>query len=99
MGTNQISQLFDGHSSNRINTVFLDSFYDIMPSAYATMKFQENAEKLLNFSTSQPPFECKDIEKAVLELRQQQEIMNELLKAKKDLEVEKNSLIFTIEML
>ena len=97
--TRQINHLFQGLSPQPIGTVFIDSFYDVGPSDFETEKFFENSERLLNFSIEQTPFECKDIEKAVSEIREQQKMLEELLKAKQQLETEKNNLIFTIDLL
>ena len=74
--TDHINRLFNGLSTDTrpLDSVFIDSFYDISKSEIAISKFAENTDKLLEAAHKMhPPFECKDIEKASLELRQQQQ--------------------------
>ena len=50
-------------------------------SVFAELKFKENTEKLLKFALERmEPFECKDIEKATLEIREQKQRLLELRK-------------------
>lgn len=97
--TSQINKLFKGLNPKPLPSVFIDSFYDVGSSAYATEQFILNTEQLLQFSTSKEPFECKDIEKAILEIREQEEMMRKLQLAKDKLESEKNNLMYAIEVL
>lgn len=98
--TEQINKLFRGLNPRPpLPSVFIDSFYDVGSSAHATSQFIVNTQQLLEFSTSRQPFECKDIEKAILEIREQEEIMKQLREAKEKLESEKNNLMYAIEVL
>jgi len=97
--TSQINKLFKGLNPRPLPSVFIDSFYDVGSSAFATEQFILNTEQLLEFSTSKEPFECKDIEKAILEIREQEEMMKKLQQAKDKLESEKNNLMYAIEVL
>ena len=83
-----------------LKAVFIDSFYDVGPSVFTENKFRENTEKLLQFALDRvEPFECKDIEKAALEIREQQERLKELTKVVEMLEKEKNNLMTSLEMM
>ena len=81
--TKQFNKLLSGlHGDPQpLQSVFIDSFYTVGPSEFAEHKFRENTEKLLQFALERvEPFECKDIEKAALEIREQQERLNEMTK-------------------
>ena len=83
-----------------MEAVFIDSFYDVGHTTFAEHKFRENTEKLLQFALDMvEPFECKDIEKATLEIREQQERLNELTLAVDQVEKQKQSLMMTLEMM
>jgi hypothetical protein len=83
-----------------LQSVFIDSFYDVGQTEFADHKFRENTEKLLQFSLERvEPFECKDIEKASLEIRVQQERLKELTRAVEMIGKEKNNLMMALEMM
>ena len=58
-------------------SVFIDSFYD-MEDSVESAKFAENTQQLFNFANSVKPFECKDIEIALHEIREMQNDMDKL---------------------
>eukprot|EP00092_Neocalanus_flemingeri_P001711 GFUD01001826.1.p1 GENE.GFUD01001826.1~~GFUD01001826.1.p1 ORF type:complete len:413 (-),score=166.86 GFUD01001826.1:124-1362(-) len=100
--TGQVNRLLRGLRGDPqpLQAVFIDSFYDVGPSEFATDKFRENTEKLLQFGLDrEEPFECKDIEKATLEIREQQERLTELTRTVDQMEKERNSLMKTLEIM
>jgi hypothetical protein len=100
--TGQINKLLRGLKGDPqpLQSVFIDSFYDVGPTEFAEQKFRENTEKLLQFALDMvEPFECKDIEKAALEIREQQERLKEMTKVVEMLEKEKNNLMTALEMM
>ena len=83
-----------------LQAVFIDTFYDVGHSEFAEHKFNENTEKLLQFALDRvEPFECKDIEKATLEIREQRQRLLELEKTVEMMEEQKKSLIMTLDMM
>ena len=83
-----------------LDSVFIDTFYDVGQTEFATDMFRENTEKLLQFALDRvEQFECKDIEKATLEIREQQQKMKELTQTLNLIEREKDSLMMALEML
>merc|ERR1719450_1112559 len=56
---------------NNLQSVFIDTFYH-EESQYETDIFRSNTKKLWNYATSRQPFECKDIEIALTEIRELQ---------------------------
>jgi len=81
-------------------SVFIDSFYDVGPSEFAEHKFKENTKMLMQFAKDiTEPFECKDIEKATLEIREQKERIKKLSMAMEIMEMEKNSLMTALEIM
>lgn len=100
--TKQVNRLLRGLRGDPqpLQAVFIDTFFDVGPSEYAGDKFRENTEILLQFGLDKvEPFECKDIEKATLEIREQQDRLNELTMAVDQVEREKQSLLMTLEMM
>ena len=80
--------------------VFIDTFYDVGHSEFAEHKFRENTEKLLQFAMNKvKPFECKDIEKAMLEIREHKERLKALEKVVEVVEEQKNSLMMALELM
>jgi len=65
----------------KLQTVFIDTFYDVPPSNESTAKFNEYTGKLWSFANEVEPFDMKDIEEALTELAQQKE---EIRKAKEE---------------
>ena len=58
-------------------SLFIDTYYH--PSEpHERAKFAENTNKLLTFAQSVKPFECKDIEIALHEIREMQNSINSL---------------------
>ena len=55
----------------KLQTVFIDTFYDVTPSKKQTDKFNEYTNKLWSFANEVEPFDMKDIEEALTELAQQ----------------------------
>ena len=83
-----------------LQAVFIDTFYDVGHSVFAEQKFKENTEKLLQFALERvEPFECKDIEKATLEIREQRQRLLELEKTVEIMKEQKKSLMMTLEMI
>ena len=86
--------------SQPLPAVFIDTFYDVGHSEFAEHKFRENTEKLLQFAMSKvEPFECKDIEKAMLEIREHKERLKALEKVVEVVEEQKNSLMMALELM
>ena len=86
--------------SQPLPAVFIDTFYDVGHSEFAEHKFRENTEKLLQFAMNKvEPFECKDIEKAMLEIREHKERVKALEKVVKVVEEQKNSLMMALELM
>ena len=54
----------------KLQTVFIDTFYDVNPSEKQTKKFNEYTNELWRFANKVEPFDMKDIEKALTELAQ-----------------------------
>jgi len=65
----------------KLQTVFIDTFYDVPPSNESTVKFNEYTNKLWSFANEVEPFDMKDIEEALNELEKQKE---EIRKAKEE---------------
>ena len=100
--TGHLNRLLSGvhEDPQPLPSVFIDSFYDVGQTEFADHKFRENTEKLLQFALERvEPFESKDVEKASLEIREQQERLMELTRAVEMVEKEKSSLMMTLEML
>ena len=69
------------------------------PKLYSS-KFIENTERLLKFALDRmEPFECKDIEKATLEIREQKQRLLELEKTVEMMKKQKKSLMMALEMM
>ena len=97
--TGQVNKLLTDHP-HQLQAVFIDTFYDVDYSSAAQQKFIENTNKLLQFAREKhQPFECKDIEKAVLEIREQQLGMLELTKLVETVENEKNMLMEKLQQM
>jgi len=63
----------------RLQTVFIDTFYDVVPSPKQTKKFNEYTNELWSFANEVEPFDMKDIEKALTELAQKTEDIKKLM--------------------
>jgi len=63
----------------RLQTVFIDTFYDVVPSQKQTEKFNEYTNELWSFANEVEPFDMKDIEKALTELAQKTEDIKKLM--------------------
>jgi len=63
-----------------LQTVFIDTFYDVNPSEKQTKKFNEYTNELWRFANKVEPFDMKDIEKALTELAQKTEDIKKLMK-------------------
>ena len=50
--------------------MFIDTFYDMIPSRKQTDKFNEYTSKLWSFASEVEPFDMKDSEEALTELAQ-----------------------------
>ena len=82
-----------------LQAVFIDSFYDVGHTVFAENKFRENTGKLLDFALDKvEPFECKDIEKSTLEIREQQQRLKDMKRNVEVVEKQKQSLMMTLEM-
>ena len=76
--TGQINKLLTGLQGDPTDlpSVFIDTFYTVGPSQFATLKFRENTERLLQYGIEKRnPFQCKDINMALQEIGQA-EILN-----------------------
>ena len=70
------------HPSVDLPTIFLDIFYN-KKSSNETKIFQNNAQKLLNFTMTKPRFEMQDIGIILTETRKLKNKINYLEKKKK----------------
>ncbi|XP_040563480.1 uncharacterized protein [Lepeophtheirus salmonis] len=64
-----------------LRAVFIDTFYDPKDPSQA-LEFRSNTQSLFEFSRSNTPFECKDIQIALTEIRQLQIEIESLTKEK-----------------
>jgi len=78
---------------NDLKSVFIDTFYH-QESEHETEVFLNNSQKLLDFALSRDPFECKDIEIALTEIRQLQNHIDSLVREEQD---KKNTIQVLIE--
>jgi len=68
---------------NDLKSVFIDTFYH-HESPYETEIFHNNTQTLLDYALSREPFECKDIEIALTEIRELQNHIDSLIKEEMD---------------
>jgi len=78
---NRILQTEYGLQQN-LQTLFIDTFYH-EDSAYETEAFNNNSKLLWDYAVSRDPFECKDIEVALTEIRELQNDIENLMKDEK----------------
>ena len=101
--TRQINKLLTGLQGDPtdLTSVFIDTFYDVGPSQFATMKFQENTARLLQhgLENNREPFQCKDIEIARSEILEQQKRLMEMTAMMTKMEQEKQNLMMALEMM
>lgn len=71
------------HINNTLEAVFIDTFYN-QDDAFEKSKFEENTNKLWNFAMKMEgsPFECKDIQTAITQIRKLRFEKNKLQKQK-----------------
>ena len=80
-------------------SVFIDTFYDVGPSQFASNKFRENTESLLQTGLRHKhPFQCKDIEIARSEIMEQQKRLQEMSLMLSQMEEEKQKLVMALDM-
>jgi len=68
---------------NDLKSVFIDTFYH-HESPQETEVFHNNSQNLLDYALSRQPFECKDIEIALTEIRQLQNHIDSLVREEQD---------------
>jgi len=68
---------------NDLKSVFIDTFYH-HGSPQETEVFHNNSQNLLDYALSRKPFECKDIEIALTEIRQLQNHIDSLVREEQD---------------
>merc|ERR1719474_1147113 len=66
-----------------LESVFIDTFYH-QESEHEIEVFQNNSQKLLDFALSRDPFECKDIEIVLTEIRQLHNHIDSLVREEQD---------------
>jgi len=66
-----------------LKSIFIDTYYQ-PESTYETEIFKNNSQILLDYATSRKPFECKDIEIALTEIRQLQNHIDSLVREEQD---------------
>ena len=82
-----------------LSSVFIDTFYDVGPSEFATKKFRENTESLLQTGLRHKyPFQCKDIEIARSEIMEQQRRLQEMSAMLSQMEQEKQKLVMALDL-
>ena len=80
-------------------SVFIDTFYDVGPSQFASNKFRENTEALLQTGLRHKhPFQCKDIEIARSEIMEQQQRLQEMALMLSQMEQEKQKLVMALDL-
>ena len=80
-------------------SVFIDTFYDVGPSQFASNKFRENTESLLQTGLRHKhPFQCKDIEIARSEIMEQQKRLQEMSLMLSQMEEEKQKLVMALDL-
>jgi len=84
---NRILQAEYGLVKN-LQTLFIDTFYH-EDSEYETEVFKNNTQLLWEYAISRDPFECKDIEVALTEIR---ELQNNIKTLKKDEKAKENKI-------
>jgi len=84
---NRILQAEYGLVKN-LQTLFIDTFYH-EDSEYETEVFNNNTQLLWEYAISRDPFECKDIEVALTEIR---ELQNNIKTLKKDEKAKENKI-------
>ena len=100
--TGQINMLLTGLQGNPrdLPSVFIDTFYDVGPSEFASSKFRENTARLLEVGLEhRHPFQCKDIEIARSEIMEQQQRLRQMSLMLSQMEQEKQNLVMALEML
>ena len=100
--TDQINKLLTGLQGNPTDlpSVFIDTFYDVGPSQFATVKFRENTARLLQYGIEKRnPFQCKDIEIARSEILEQQKRLTEMTAMVSAMETEKLSLMRMLDVM
>ena len=98
----QINMLLTGLQGNPrdLPSVFIDTFYDVGPSEFASLKFRENTASLLEVGLEhRHPFQCKDIEIARSEIMEQQQRLRQMSLMLSQTEQEKQNLVMALEML
>ena len=82
-----------------LSSVFIDTFYDVGPSEFASKKFLENTESLLQTGLRHKyPFQCKDIEIARSEIMEQQRRLQEMSAMLSQMEQEKQKLVMALDL-
>jgi len=66
-----------------LKSVFIDTYYH-NESQYETDVFHNNSQNLLDYALTREPFECKDIEIALTEIRQLQNHIDSLVREEQD---------------
>eukprot|EP00092_Neocalanus_flemingeri_P014716 GFUD01015879.1.p1 GENE.GFUD01015879.1~~GFUD01015879.1.p1 ORF type:complete len:459 (-),score=122.68 GFUD01015879.1:353-1729(-) len=66
-----------------LNSVFIDTYYH-HESSHETEVFNNNSQALLDYALSREPFECKDIEIALTEIRELQNHIDSLVREEQD---------------
>ena len=80
-------------------SVFIDTFYDVGPSQFASNKFRENTGTLLQTGLRHKhPFQCKDIEIARSEIMEQQQRLQEMSLMLSQMEQEKQKLVMALDL-
>ncbi|XP_023334658.1 uncharacterized protein LOC111706115 [Eurytemora carolleeae] len=75
-------------SPRPLQTVFIDTYFDVTNETYPRQKFREYTGKLYTMSALSRPFHCKDIKKAKLENRILKEQVEELLMVRQRMELD-----------
>merc|ERR1719431_158736 len=66
-----------------LKSVFIDTYYH-QDSQHETQVFHNNSQILLDYALSRDPFQCKDIEIALTEIRELQNHIDSLVKEEMD---------------
>jgi len=94
--TEHINSMFKGISSQKMTSVFIDTYYNI-GNSHEREEFDKNTQKLFDFAVGKEPFACKDIKQIKHEWRTALEQLENMTLLNQMLEKERNFLQQTID--
>jgi len=67
--TDNINHMFEGVASKKMQSVFIDTYYEVGNTSREIEEFEKNTKKLFDFAVEKDPFPCKDIKQVDHERR------------------------------